>query len=606
MEMLPVLVKALNDLGHKCELITVDGARMKELVLGIGKGDHAASMKKTATPERTAFDPEAYIARFPELCEEKTYVLGFTFVPSTTLAVNKLSEFNEHLDPALHPIYFADFGHLGGPNKGVYGAAGRLDANRHWFPSADLMYFANESGTTWGELLDAVKATDVRLESDGSILLADGDKGMQKVVNSTKFFYLDFFICAYHRGKSVAMSPGGAAAKVIYDQMVHAPQPQFDVLEKRLNPKARKYLRETHDRNQYMSQVGTCMHGHYTSNAAESMQHAALPVRQLSPFAAILRLLADQKRRHESNAAECVDAHTAGMSVPPRVFATCAAAYEEGKKYAHRLVPVPPLPTHHLGLVARLHRYTAVTFHGEGYWEATVGSYKNPGMTYKCNIQHMHCECKVPEVTGFPCAHLFAAGFKGGKDPYTYLDCANSMHGWRKTYCEAVRPWETREGEAIAADASVWHPLVGNDATGFPNADHDAHGLPKFRDVPTNKLELKLRKYPAAPSMAQLGEMFKRGEGVVSNLALPPVVRQARGRPPSTKRKLGVLERGGTPRKRAVATCSNCQQKGHRCDKCPFMQRAALPRPSPPAALALASPPPVGAAGASGGFAGAL
>ena len=130
MEMLPVLVKALNDLGHKCELITVDGARMKELMLEIGKGDHASSMKKTATPDRTAFDPEAYIARYPELCEEKTYVLGFTFVPSTTLAVNKLSEFNEHLALPLHPIYFADFGHLGGPNEGVYGAAGRLDARR--------------------------------------------------------------------------------------------------------------------------------------------------------------------------------------------------------------------------------------------------------------------------------------------------------------------------------------------------------------------------------------------------------------------------------------------------------------------------------------------
>ena len=31
-----------------------------------------------------------------------------------------------------------------------------------------------------------------------------------------------------------------------------------------------------------------------------------------------------------------------------------------------------------------------------------------------------------------------------------------------------------------------------------------------------------------------------------------------------------MLERGGTPRKRAVATCSNYQQKGHRKDKCPF------------------------------------
>ena len=69
-----------------------------------------------------------------------------------------------------------------------------------------------------------------------SILLADGDKGMKKVVNSSKFNYLDFFVCAFHRGKNVAMSPGGAAAKVLYDQMVHCPQPQFDVLEKRLMP----------------------------------------------------------------------------------------------------------------------------------------------------------------------------------------------------------------------------------------------------------------------------------------------------------------------------------------------------------------------------------
>ena len=51
----------------------------------------------------------------------------------------------------------------------------------------------------------------------------------------------------------------------------------------------------------------------------------------------------------------------------------------------------------------------------------------------------------------------------------------------------------------------------------------------------------------------------------------------------------------------ASRTCTNCKQKGHRKDKCPNMQRAALPRPSPPAALALASPPPVGGAGASGG-----
>ena len=81
----------------------------------------------------------------------KTYVLGFTFTPSTTLAVNKLADVDPICNRPFHPIYIADFGHLQGAMKGVYGVAGRLDADNHWFPSADLMILANESGSTWGE-----------------------------------------------------------------------------------------------------------------------------------------------------------------------------------------------------------------------------------------------------------------------------------------------------------------------------------------------------------------------------------------------------------------------------------------------------------------------
>ena len=298
-----------------------------------------------------------------------------------------------------------------------------------------------------------------------------------------------------------------------------------------------------------------------------------------------------------------------GTSSRPESTPRARQPTRRARSARRRLVPVPPPPpAHHLRRVTRLHRYTAVTFtgsHQNASYQAIVGSYKNPGMTYKVDLKHMHCECKRPEITGVPCPHIFAVGLKGGKDPYNFLETPNTMHGYRKVYCDAVRQLVTRDGEPMP-DAPEWHPFVGNDDRGFANSTHDEHGLPTFRGIPTNKLELKVREYPVAPSMAQLSDMFKRGEGVVSNLALPPVVRQSRGRPPSTKRKLGVLERGGTPRKRAPPTCTNCQQKGHRKDKCPNMQRAALPRPSPPAALALASPPLVGGAGASGGFAGAL
>lgn len=430
MQMLPVLVKALNDQGHKCELITNDGVQMKALMLEIGKGDHAARMKKTATAEKTAFDPEAYIAQYPELSEEKTYVWGFTFVPSTTLAVNKLSEINEHMSLPLHPVYEADFGHLGGPNKGVYGVAGRLDVQHHWVPAADVMCFANESGRTWKVLLDTVNKTDKRLNVMDSLLLADGDKGMKKVVNSPEFGSLNYFLCALHRGKNVAMSPGGAAAKAVFDKLVHCPQPQFEALEKRLTPKGRQYLSGEHDRNQYMSQVGGCLNGHYTSNAAESMEHAALPVRQLSPFAALLRLLADQKRRYDSNAAECVAHHAAGYFVPPRVYAACEAAYEEGKKCAPppcaraAATASPPPPPRHSP--AQVHRRHVHGIPSERFLSGDRGVLQEPGHDLQGRPQTHALRVQAPGDHRRPVSSHLCGGPQGRKGPLQFL--GDSQH----------------------------------------------------------------------------------------------------------------------------------------------------------------------------------
>ena len=216
------------------------------------------------------------------------------------------------------------------------------------------------------------------------------------------------------------------------------------------------------------------------------------------------------------------------------------------------------------------------------------------------------CECKRTEINGLPCAHIFALGNKGGRDPYKYLDCSKTMNGWRQQYCQAVRATVTRQGEPVPNPE--WQLIKAEDAD-MPRADRhgdaerDMKGVPNFRDIPTDKLELRVREYPTPPTTARLEAMLKRGEGVDANLALPPVVRRARGRPASEKRKLGWMERGGNPpRKRAAPTCSNCQMKGHRKNRCPNMARAPLP-PTP--AVALAAPSP-GAAGPSGGFAGAL
>jgi hypothetical protein len=245
--------------------------------------------------------------------------------------------------------------------------------------------------------------------------------------------------------------------------------------------------------------------------------------------------------------------------------------------------------------------------------KAIVGSYKNPGRTYQVDMGRLHCECKRPEISGHPCAHIFAVGLKGGKDPYKYMNTADTMHGYRKQYCDAVRlsPPETGADEDASACSELleWQSFVGIDIFGVAGGTPtgcDGHGLQMFRDIATDKLELKVREYPVAPSMTRLLEMHSAGKGVFSNLALPPVVRQSRGRPPSTKRKLGVLERGGTPRKRQTPTCSNCQQRGHRRNKCPNMARAPLQySPHSPLHSAVALPP-VGAPGASGGSPSAL
>ena len=85
--------------------------------------------------------------------------------------------------------------------------------------------------------------------------------------------------------------------------------------------------------------------------------------------------------------------------------------------------------------------------------KAIVGSYKNPGRTYQVDMGRLHCECKRPEISGHPCAHIFAVGLKGGKDPYKYMNTADTMHGYRKQYCDAVRlsPPETGAGEDASA-----------------------------------------------------------------------------------------------------------------------------------------------------------
>ena len=82
-----------------------------------------------------------------------------------------------------------------------------------------------------------------------------------------------------------------------------------------------------------------------------------------------------------------------------------------------------------------------------------MGSYKNPGRTYQVDMGRLHCECKRPEISGHPCAHIFAVGLKGGKDPYKYMNTADTMHGYRKQYCDAVRlsPPETGADEDASA-----------------------------------------------------------------------------------------------------------------------------------------------------------
>ena len=123
----------------------------------------------------------------------------------------------------------------------------------------------------------------------------------------------------------------------------------------------------------------------------------------------------------------------------------------------------------------------------------------------------LHCECKRPEISGHPCAHIFAVGLKGGKDPYKYMNTADTMHGYRKQYCDAVRlsPPETGAAEDASA-CSEWQSFAGIDIFGVAGGTPtgcDGHGLQMFRDIATDKLELKVREYPVAPSMTRLLEM---------------------------------------------------------------------------------------------------
>ena len=75
------------------------------------------------------------------------------------------------------------------------------------------------------------------------------------------------------------------------------------------------------------------------------------------------------------------------------------------------------------------HRYTAVTFIDDSKMKAIVGSYKNPGRTYQVDMGRLHCECKRPEISGHPCAHIspFSRRFRSGTGAWRL---ALSFVGW--------------------------------------------------------------------------------------------------------------------------------------------------------------------------------
>lgn len=183
-----------------------------------------------------------------EAAAGSVYVLGWQWAPKVML--HRFKFFNK--------IRQSDAAHCDSETHGILMTTGALDASREFSVYAYTLFLGNESAASWSlHFSFLLRAYGPAFDVPGSIIIADGDKGLRTTIQRL-FKHTFHFHDAVHRGQRVMTNckPAKTCHQLYRDALEAPTLPKLSVARAKYPPGMAAFMNKVPDSAQYMASTG--------------------------------------------------------------------------------------------------------------------------------------------------------------------------------------------------------------------------------------------------------------------------------------------------------------------------------------------------------------
>ena len=399
----------LRDMGHKVDVIIINGLEMKQQRLKAAKHIFAQCKKAKSIPDDEVFNED--VVDYSDIDDNGRYYGGFVFVPSVA----------SHICATGRMTASADAAHCDGIGPQSYGTTFEVvsyDANNHLFPLVFAHFVGAECLETWTRVFQAcagIEGFDVPLRTT----IVDQEKSIDSAYRAC-LKHAKLFLDPLHVKKNLGAKLGAEKASGLrsYERAVYAPSMEtVGTITSTYSSVQREYLRRFDDAELYRS-FSNLQDLTTTSQGAESQMAAALRnnIRSVEPQKMLTTVLLTQRSNFLKRQAAALSCDN----------------------------PVPPYVEKHLAqLISKARPYQpSVTFlPGTSQMEATVRSQTDGSVVRRVVLsRETHkppsCCSYATSGSGFPCLHGVGVLSEkhGSSNLYKFIEKRHLTHAWRKQY----------------------------------------------------------------------------------------------------------------------------------------------------------------------------
>jgi len=277
------LVEALRECGHRVDITTQKGAKLRSIAIANARSQHQREQEKRPKGNRTAFNENAVRASkfYLSIDDKQDYLHSLLFAPSSSM-----QQF-----PSLRRVSYSDMAHVSSCAGGVIYARLALDVDHKQVPLV-VGYFADNENQRCHALAnkftaDAYKTFDER----GQVDVTDGHKG-GRAAGLDCFQHVQSFLCNNHTAKNMLQKHGKKGKALLMQAQWATSMEQLGFVKKSMTPAMRQYVeRVGTDEMQFQvaaSKQGVMLYGNITTNVAESFNKDAKALRAAASEFAIV------------------------------------------------------------------------------------------------------------------------------------------------------------------------------------------------------------------------------------------------------------------------------------------------------------------------------